>query len=86
MKASIILQKGDTTADYLRKVDVDVAAFLDTAFQIRFVEIGKREACVLYGASELVVVTGGRVVYCVVDGGAADGGDLSSNWSEGGGG
>lgn len=63
MKASIILQKGDSVAHSIREVDVDVAAFLDTAFQVGLVEIGKRETGVLYGALELVSVAGRRAVY-----------------------
>lgn len=67
-------------AHSIREVDVDVAAFLYTAFQVGLVEIGKRETGVLYGALELVSVAGRRAVYCVVDGGAAEGGDLGADW------
>ena len=84
MNAGGELQKGDTMTSQLRKVGVDVAAFLDTAFQVRFVEVGEGGACVIYGAPQLVRIAGrGGGICCVVDSGAAEGGDLGADWEKG---
>lgn len=66
----------------LGKADVDVAALLDTTFQVRFVEIGEREACIVDEASELVLFCGlgGRGVDCAIDARAAEGGYLGADW------
>ena len=87
MQAHIILQKGDAVAHVLGKGHVDMAAFLDAALQVRFVEIGKGETFVGDGALELVAVSGhgGGGVDCVVDARAATGGAPGGGWVEGGG-
>lgn len=55
--ARIILQVGDTLTDRLRKLGVDVAAFLQTASQFGLVEIGEGAARVFDAALQLVTVS-----------------------------
>lgn len=65
---------------FLRKGSVDVAAFLDTAFQIRLVEVGELASCVSYRASQLIVVARESGECSVADGGAADRGYFGADW------
>ena len=82
MIAFAILQKGDTVTVLSREFCVDVAAFLDAAFQIRLVKVGERTARVFDGALQLVSVATfiGHGVDCAADAGAAAVGDLGTNW------
>lgn len=84
MKARIVLQEGDTIARFVRKGRVDIAAFLDAAFQVRLVEVREGETGVAYCTLELVTVLGhgGGGVDGVVDARAAEGGDLGADWLE----
>ena len=83
MHARGVLQERDAVAGHdFREGCVDVAAFLDAAFQVRLVEVGERAAGVIDRAPQLVLVAGGRGVGCVVDGGTSEGGDLGADWAE----
>ena len=81
MQTGRILQEGDAAADGLVELDVDVGALLDAAGEVGLVEVGEGEAGVGEGAAELIAIGGGGggSVEGVVDGGAAEGGDLGAD-------
>ena len=87
MEASAVLQERDAQTDILLKVGVDIAALLDAASQVGLVQVGERAALVRNRALQLVLVAPDAMhgVNCVVDGGAAAGGDLGTDGEDWGG-